>query len=283
MELTSAYDYIQSTDDTVNGLHIVTYYIFPLYKEKIVTFLCPSDGNAKSAEFSPNNYGEILADMLLADGNSHTNDSRPTETNRAIRTVFAKMIWRDMSFINDGTSNTLALSELTIDVAGSHRVKGGLMPLASAGMAGNPSVCNPAALLSATDKNMYKGPTFVDTSKNTNRTGADRNPGGNLRGSLWVEGRFPYFGINTILPPNSTSCARQTNAEDYYVLNSASSYHSGGVNAALFDGSVRFVPDTVNAGTDTASNEPTVLTGGKSPYGVWRAIGTPNDGESVAL
>jgi len=49
-----------------------------------------------------------------------------------------------------------------------------------------------------------------------------------------------------------------------HAVHTARSYHPGGVNIALVDGSVRFVPNSVN------------LT-------VWRAISTGNGGETVAL
>ncbi len=62
-------------------------------------------------------------------------------------------------------------------------------------------------------------------------------------------------------------------------LVSASSYHPGGVNGVWFDGSVRFVSETINAGT--ALNPPAKT--GISPYGVWGATGSFNGGESVAL
>jgi prepilin-type processing-associated H-X9-DG protein len=283
LEQQSAYDFIQTTTDVVNGGHITPTYVFPIWQQKISMLMCPSDGNGKAAEFAANNYGEILADRLLADAGSPANNNTPTDRTRANRTVFAKLLWRDMSFVSDGTSNTLAVSEFTQDVAGSYKVKGGILPVSSGSMATNPSLCNPATLLDPANRNSYRGPTFVNTSKNTGRTGADRNTSGNIRGSIWTEGGFPYIGINTILPPNSTSCARQSDMEGSYALNSASSYHSGGVNASLFDGSVRFVSDTINSGTDTASNEPGDLAGGISPYGLWGSVGTPNDGGSVSL
>ena len=55
-------------------------------------------------------------------------------------------------------------------------------------------------------------------------------------------------------------------------MKSASSYHPGGVNCALFDGSVRFVNETVNTGTLSANP----VDSGSSPYGVWGALGSIN-------
>ena len=50
---------------------------------------------------------------------------------------------------------------------------------------------------------------------------------------------------------------------------SATSHHTGGVNAIMGDGSVRFFRDSTNTG-DTSVTEPT---GGRSPYG--RSLGSP--------
>lgn len=47
------------------------------------------------------------------------------------------------------------------------------------------------------------------------------------------------------VPPNYTGRDCMTIAQDYFHL-AARSYHSGGVNVGLADGSTRFVPDTVN-------------------------------------
>jgi prepilin-type processing-associated H-X9-DG protein len=55
-----------------------------------------------------------------------------------------------------------------------------------------------------------------------------------------------------------------------------SSNHSGGVNALMGDGSVRFIRDGINVGNLNATG--TGL-GGISPYGVFGALGTRRGGE----
>jgi prepilin-type processing-associated H-X9-DG protein len=67
-------------------------------------------------------------------------------------------------------------------------------------------------------------------------------------------------------------------------MNAASSMHTGGINAALGDGSVQFISDTVNAVT-TGTLDDTVrpVTGGISPFGVWGAYGSMNGGETNSL
>jgi prepilin-type processing-associated H-X9-DG protein len=60
---------------------------------------------------------------------------------------------------------------------------------------------------------------------------------------------------------------------------SVTSNHTSGANVSLFDGSVRFVSDTVNAGDPTANR----VTSGPSPYGVWGAMGSIDGSEVVNL
>ena len=96
----------------------------------------------------------------------------------------------------------------------------------------------------------------------------------------------------TINPPNSPKCMAGTgDNEDQPGLLPPSSYHTGGVTVLLFDGSVRFVMDTVDCGPalaepdragGTQANGPYPVRG-PSVYGVWGAMGSPNGGESASL
>jgi prepilin-type processing-associated H-X9-DG protein len=71
--------------------------------------------------------------------------------------------------------------------------------------------------------------------------------------------RYPYLTN----PPciNTTAAAGFAHAQDSY--NASRSYHAGGVNALLADGSVKFFKNSIN-----------VLT--------WRALSTPSAGEVVS-
>jgi hypothetical protein len=49
----------------------------------------------------------------------------------------------------------------------------------------------------------------------------------------------------------------------------------------MVDGSVRFIPDTID--TNGLADIPTGINlTGKSPLGVWGALGSPNGGETTA-
>jgi prepilin-type processing-associated H-X9-DG protein len=85
------------------------------------------------------------------------------------------------------------------------------------------------------------------------------------------------IGFNTILPPNGPSCTEHRAGFPGYFT--AQSFHSGGVNVALADGSVRFISETIDTGNLSAPHTGS----GPSPYGVWGALGSKAGGEVVSL
>ncbi|MDR2754741.1 MAG: DUF1559 domain-containing protein, partial [Planctomycetaceae bacterium] len=88
-------------------------------------------------------------------------------------------------------------------------------------------------------------------------------------------------GFNTALPPNSPSCTNrnQPTVHRGWGAFSATSYHTGGVNAALLDGSVRFISEGIHCGDLSLS----VKDSGVSPYGIWGALSTINGSESSSF
>lgn len=166
-----------------------------------------------------------------------------------------------MSNITDGTSNTIAIAESATGlVSGSEKVKGGAVIMGN----GSPSAC--LATVRTDDRNVYaSGQSLVPES----------------RGDCHADGRCHVVGFSTVLPPNSPSCAFGSLAQWFSGYYSASSYHSGGVNALRADGSVAFYSETIDCGsqlgTDWSNTEPT----GKSPFGVWGALGSISGGETT--
>ena len=83
-----------------------------------------------------------------------------------------------------------------------------------------------------------------------------------FRGYPWREGSIWRGGYNHLLPPNSPCW--YSNGDWWKLVTPASSFHPGGANVTMADGSVRFVHEGVNAD-------------------VWTAVGSRMGGESLTL
>lgn len=168
-----------------------------------------------------------------------------------------------MASIVDGTSNTLAVAESVCGISsGNNYVKGG-----SVQYVGSPSGC--LATVNTNDRTIYvTGRSFASEA----------------RGDCHTDGRCHVLGFNTVLPPNSPNCYFSSGLAQhgggYY---SASSRHSGGVNALRVDGSVAFYSDTVDCGSSQGTDYSGADPSGKSPFGVWGALGSIAGGESVSI
>src|SRR5205823_5167813 len=124
--------------------------------------------------------------------------------------------------ISDGTSNTLMFAEVANGLGADPTLRDPRRDCYDAGAqttGGN----NPSASRAA----------FLAVPWQT----AGTLGGWNWRGYPWREGSIWRNGINTLLPPNS-ACYRP-NGEWWQLVTPASSYHTGGVNIFLADGSVR--------------------------------------------
>lgn len=104
------------------------------------------------------------------------------------------------------------------------------------------------------------------------------------RGGRWADGSAGDSLFNTILPPNSPSCA-VGGSEAVDGLYSAGSYHVGGTHILFGDGSVRAMTAEIDCGD---LSRPTVNpaklppNNHASPYGVWGALGTAAGGEAIS-
>jgi prepilin-type processing-associated H-X9-DG protein len=69
------------------------------------------------------------------------------------------------------------------------------------------------------------------------------------RGGQWINGHFGNTLYNHYYPPNPVGKWDCGNKSHNKALSTARSYHTGGVNLALADGSIRFVYDSVSLTT----------------------------------
>ncbi|MCL2347144.1 MAG: DUF1559 domain-containing protein, partial [Planctomycetaceae bacterium] len=169
---------------------------------------------------------------------------------------------------NDGTSNTLLLSEAVIGnriAQQDDSIKGGVAASVDSGPDGwiwTPAACN--------GRRGTAGRLIPPVTTS----------GGQSSGRRWGDSIHLYTQFHASLPPNAPSCARSANNEDSTLM-TASSYHTGGVNAALADASIQFVSETISA----TNLDQTVSSNysGHAIYGVWAQLATRNGGESVTI
>ncbi|MGL4594792.1 MAG: DUF1559 domain-containing protein, partial [Thermoguttaceae bacterium] len=235
---------------------------------------CPSDPNFSSqlpTTVSMTCYVVSKADVI--NNNDSNSDTHEPSRNRM---AFPRSFFKGMEAITDGTTNTIALSETGVPVAGNdnNRSLKCAVALGVTGLHTNTGISSCMGVIDTTDRNTIKS-TFT-----YNAGGTGPNMYLARRGWNAYYGRGIYTAFTTVLPPNSPNCS--ASGRDNHGVWSTSSYHSGGVNGAMFDGSVRFFNDTINAVSSGLSGQPQQNLTGPSEYGVWGALGSINGGESVA-
>jgi prepilin-type N-terminal cleavage/methylation domain-containing protein/prepilin-type processing-associated H-X9-DG protein len=214
----------------------------PLVPEtRVATYICPSEINDSERQTSslthyPLNYGINLGTWFVYD---------PTAGRGGDGLVYPNSSTR-MASVTDGTSNTLAFAEVKA-----------YRPYLRDG--GNPSGPN-VPLPNTPAEVIAFGGDFKSNSGHTE----------------WVDGRAHQTGFTGTFPPN-TMVPFQKDGQIYdvdftssregktinrltYAVVTSRSYHPGGVQVALADGSARFVTENVD-----------VL--------VWRALATREGGE----
>ena len=138
--------------------------------------------------------------------------------------------------ITDGTSNTAAFSESTLGK--------GLVPTSAA-------TADPRFVILEVAGGNDPTPGDCDGANGTFAAN---------RGGMWINGHFGNTLYNHYYPPNVIGKWDCGNGSHNKALATARSFHAGGVNMLLADGSVRFVRDSILLST-------------------WRALATKDGGE----
>jgi prepilin-type processing-associated H-X9-DG protein len=231
----------------------------------IPTFICPSEQIRKSYNNIPNiNFRGCVGDE------SYTSPSQAASIRGIFNDGYNCLI--DMADIDDGTSNTLLFSESAIDTSGNK-----LNTYVLGGVANIETAYNAAGFMYNCAIARKDGGKFLQDALVTTRS---------KMGLRWADAGTAHQLFHSILPPNSPTCDSNGNATADgadWLVSSASSYHPGGVNCTFADGSVKFIPDTVNAIMPLQTGQTGCPLQGTSPYGIWGAMGSRNGGESVTF
>jgi prepilin-type N-terminal cleavage/methylation domain-containing protein/prepilin-type processing-associated H-X9-DG protein len=213
-------------------------------RTKIPLYRCPSDPHDRTrvdggVEFYPTSYGFCIGTWLGLDQTTAQGGDGP----------FGYNYRHPFGAITDGLSNTLCAAD----------VKSFTPALLDGGQPAAPNTPPPSTPAQVVAYGGNFDPDYCHTQ--------------------WVTGRTLQSGLTTTFPPNTKvpyttggvtydvdwTSARvgPGNPQHSYRVVTARSYHSGGVNALMMDGSVRFVTNAI-------------------PQVTWRAMGTRAGGEVVS-
>lgn len=228
----------------------------PRYQTRLNSVICPSDGKASGGH--PNNsaiacvsYVFSRGDLINSINDVGTNARGPFRYNGCIK----------LSEVADGTSNTVAISERAVYTGVKNSIKGSYCMRVATGLNTSPII---AMAFKGTGGMFSSTCTVADSHYRV--------------GESWASGYAMCTGFNTVIPPNGPM-ASQDKGEWSWGVFPPSSYHPGGVNTALCDGSVQFISETIDTGNLAL---PEAINAGvkPSPYGVWGAMGSMNGGEA---
>lgn len=227
------------------------------WRTSLAVLRCPSETGRGTGwpQIGRTNYAFCIGDTI------RDNHHGGQWSSRDARGMF--FLWSSLGFsdISDGSSNTILMGEIGVanegnrsDIIG-HVARGAV------------NASNPAACLGTVTNGTYNTGVTIE----------------GWRGQRWTDGNPCNTGFITVLPPNSPSCSNGTWDGDWGIY-SAGSRHTGGVHVLMGDGAVRFVSDSIDTNNKSSPDvyeSGTTAVGGRSPYGVWGALGTRNGSETI--
>ncbi len=240
------------------------------FSRKVSAFRCPSDGMTRTNFESLVNYRLSQGDCIAAwdaptRGVSHPRFS-PETYNWDDPATPPNCERGEIAFtsVTDGLSNTILFSETRI---GSDSYEdNSLMTGFALGDVFFMDELTPGNCLD------YRGAGVVKEVNGV--TGA-----GYHLGRYWGNANNLNTLFSTMTPPNSLSCVSR---EQHGIVN-AGSYHTGGVNCVMTDGSVHFIADTIDTGNPYDMIGKSHNYQGPSVWGVWGSLGSKSGAESVSV
>ncbi|MCC6511844.1 MAG: DUF1559 domain-containing protein [Pirellulaceae bacterium] len=170
------------------------------------------------------------------------------------RGMFQSKRWKRLAEVTDGTSNSLAMTEIRVGASIGHWFT-------------EPQLMEPIKL-TARIPHVKHIPFLPYTDP----------PLQYARGLRWNDGAPIYTSITTIMQPNDVSVSNRSSHDLVNGHYGAGSYHQNLVAALQVDGSVRFLSEYIDNG-DLGVQTPLGNEGHPSPYGVWGQLGTIACGE----
>ena len=226
----------------------------------IAVFNCPSDTDRLTNIDGHNNYCANFGSKTFRYSTTPTGPfAVPTTSNGD---GIGRMV--SIASVKDGTSNTCGWSE---------RVKGignGAALFATDSFVRTSPSANMYTLAATADADAYPSALYYQNCKALVPT-ASSIAGVGINGGTYYQELMGDVAYTHVMPPNSISCVYGSltpppgngdNNHPHGAL-SASSWHSGGVNASMLDGSVRFFKNSIG-------------------IQAWWAVGTINAGEVVS-
>ncbi len=208
---------------------------------RVPTFMCPSDpATTVPAIYGPNNYYGNQGAQILYGGVPPTNPSNANFGMPPADGVFFTNSFLPFADIRDGLSATAAFSE---------KVTGDF----------NNGISTPKSDTFRPDTAPSTPDQALADCRAIDVTNLSKQGYSNV-GAPWLEGYHSTTYYYHVAPPNDRSCMYPPGR----IMTTANSYHAGGVQMCLCDGSVRFVNDGID-----------LL--------VWRAAGTRASGEALQL
>jgi prepilin-type N-terminal cleavage/methylation domain-containing protein/prepilin-type processing-associated H-X9-DG protein len=224
----------------------------------VATLLCPSDGNNPDPAYASssyvNNHGTNPANTAYnANGPTYWLTANGPTMTSCSGTTTANAFGNPVSFVTarDGLSNTAMFSEMVKGRGGDYKASGDGLHTIYTG--GPNSQCK------------YVGQANADSQLNQDCIQNAKAWIYSGKGKQWPRTNIGLGGggYTHSMQPNGKSCVYASVSSQQLNLMAASSYHPGGINVALMDGSVKFIKSTIN-------------------FYTWTALGTTAGGEIIS-
>ena len=264
IEQTNVYNAINFNWGCEDATNVLCYQInSTAHNTQISSFVCPSDPNAgrpdhNNTSNTNNYYGSVGTTMFFSQIGTNSPFASLNVTNLQMQTT-GLFTWHNCYGLNsclDGSSNTIAFAEAVVgnqsQTARQKRI----------------GVVNVGAIQAYETDNALNNVANTKLALQACQSAWQAGTGLDLqRGENWAHGCMAMTLFNTVGTPNDfgdswTYCSR-IGSGARSDLNSADSYHPGGVNVTMGDGSVRFIKDSVSMVT-------------------WMSLGTKAGGEVIS-